>query len=150
MLGFGDGRSARKESHGVKWKLEVVPIPVTDIDRAKRFYSERLGFVVDHDTQINEHTRIVQLTPAGSACSVVIGVPTGAAPGSVRGVQIVVSDIDAARAELAGRGVEVSKIWHQRADGAMAEGKGGPWNAFVSFDDPDGNGWILQERPPEG
>jgi catechol 2,3-dioxygenase-like lactoylglutathione lyase family enzyme len=134
----------------VDWKLEVVPIPVADVDVAKQFYSERLGFVVDHDTQISEYSRIVQLTPPGSACSVVLGAPTGTAPGSIRGVQLVVPDIEAARAELAGRGVEVSGVWHYRPDGALAEGGGGPWNAFVSFDDPDGNGWILQERPPEG
>ncbi|NUS03066.1 MAG: VOC family protein [Nonomuraea sp.] len=129
------------------WKLEVVPIPVSDIDKAKEFYSERLGFVVDHDTQISPDTRVVQLTPPGSACSVVIGVDTGSAPGSLKGLQIVVPDIDAARAQLDERGVEVGTVKHYTEDGRLAEGKGGPWNSFVFFNDLDGNSWILQERP---
>jgi catechol 2,3-dioxygenase-like lactoylglutathione lyase family enzyme len=129
------------------WKLEVVPIPVADVDKAKRFYSEGLGFVVDHDTQISPGVRVVQLTPRGSACSVVIGAGTGTPPGAVQGLQLVVPDIDAARSELAGRGVEVGTVKHYQKDGSLAEGKGGRWNAFVFFNDLDGNGWILQERP---
>ncbi|GAA3688403.1 VOC family protein [Nonomuraea antimicrobica] len=126
------------------WKLEVVSIPVADVERAKRFYSEQLGFVVDHDTQISPGARVVQLTPRGSACSVVIGAPAG---GVAKGLQLVVPDIDAARAELAGRGVEVSAVQHYERDGTLAEGRGGRWNSFVFFNDLDGNGWVLQERP---
>src|SRR5512134_1011560 len=95
------------------WKLEVVVVPVADVDRAKRFYSEQVGFVVDHDTRISDEMRVVQLTPPGSACSIVVG--AGMAdmpPGSVKGLQLVVSNIEAARAELVERGVEVSKIQH--------------------------------------
>ncbi|TDD41746.1 VOC family protein [Nonomuraea terrae] len=131
------------------WKLEVVPIPVADVDKAKRFYSEQLGFVVDHDTRTGDDVRIVQLTPPGSACSIVIGAPTGTEPGAVRGLQIVVPDVDAARAELAGRGVEVSAVKHYAEDGTLAEGRGGRWNSFVFFNDLDGNGWVLQERPAD-
>ncbi len=129
------------------WKLELVVIPVADVDRAKRFYSEQLGFVVDHDTRVSDEARVVQLTPPGSACSIAIG--TGiveSAPGSVQGIQLVVSDIDAARAELVERGAEVSKVQH--FDGPVrVDGRGGDWNSFVFFSDPDGNGWTVQERP---
>ncbi|WP_336205158.1 VOC family protein [Nonomuraea sp. LPB2021202275-12-8] len=128
------------------WKIEVIPVPVTDVEQAKVFYSERMGFVVDHDTRVSEETRIVQLTPPGSGCSIVLGASTGMPPGSVRGVQIVVDDIDAARERLAERGVEVSTVKHYDKDGGLAEGKGGRWNAFVFFNDLDGNGWVLQER----
>ncbi|GAA4581540.1 VOC family protein [Planotetraspora phitsanulokensis] len=131
------------------WKLEVVPIPVSDIDRAKSFYGEQVGFAVDHDTQAGPGTRFVQLTPPGSACSIVLGVNSGMPPGSVQGVQIVVPDIEAARAQLAERGVAVSPVQHFGADGALADGHGGRWNAFVFFSDPDGNGWVLQERPAD-
>jgi catechol 2,3-dioxygenase-like lactoylglutathione lyase family enzyme len=126
------------------WKLEVVSIPVSDIDKAKRFYGEQVGFVVDHDTQISPGVRVVQLTPRGSACSIVIGAPAG---GVVKGLQLVVPDIEAARAELAGRGVEVSEVKHYGEDGCLADGKGGRWNSFVFFNDLDGNGWVLQEGP---
>lgn len=129
------------------YKLEVVVVPVSDVDRAKHFYAEQMGFVVDVDHAPNEHVRIVQLTPPGSACSVTIG--TGLAdmaPGSLKGLQLVVDDIEAAHAELSGRGVPLSSIQHH--DGtAFVEGKGGPWNSFVFFSDPDGNGWAIQERP---
>lgn len=131
----------------MEWKLEVVVVPVSDVDRAKRFYSEQIGFVVDVDHQASETTRVVQLTPPGSACSITIG--TGlveSAPGSLQGLQLVVSDIDAARALLVERGVEVSPVRH--FDGAKwAEGRGGDWNSFIFFSDPDGNGWTVQERP---
>ena len=131
------------------WKIEVVIIPVTDIDRAKRFYAEQCGFVVDLDHQASETMRLVQLTPPGSGCSITIGTGiTDAEPGSVRGIQIVVDDIDAARAQLVERGVEASPVQHF-VDGAWADGHGGPWNSFVRFSDPDGNGWVLQERPSD-
>jgi catechol 2,3-dioxygenase-like lactoylglutathione lyase family enzyme len=129
------------------WKLEVVVIPVADVDRAKRFYSEQVGFVVDHDTRISDEMRVVQLTPPGSACSIVLG--TGiveSVPGSVQGVQLVVSDIEAARAELVERGVEAGPVQHID-DGVWVEGRGGDWNSFIFFSDPDGNGWAVQERP---
>lgn len=129
------------------WKLEVVVVPVTDVERAKRFYSEQVGFVVDHDTQVNDEMRIVQLTPPGSACSIVVG--TGIVdmlPGSVKGLQLVVSNIEAARAELAERGVEVSVIQHYEG-AVLVDGRGGDWNSFIFFSGPDGNGWVVQERP---
>jgi len=132
------------------WKLELVVVPVTEVDRAKRFYSDQVGFVVDHDTRVDDEMRVVQLTPPGSACSIALG--TGVVdtpPGSVQGLQLVVSDIDAARAELAARGVVVSEIQHY--EGARrVDGRGGPWNSFVFFSDPDDNGWVLQERPAAG
>jgi catechol 2,3-dioxygenase-like lactoylglutathione lyase family enzyme len=116
------------------FKLELVAVPVSDVDRAKRFYTEQAGFVADHDHQVNDELRFVQLTPPGSACSITIGVGVvDTQPGSVRGLQLVVDDIDAARAELVGRGVEVSEI--QRF----------PWGAFVFFQDPDGNAWAVQD-----
>lgn len=129
------------------WKLEVVVVPVTDVDRAKRFYSEQVGFVVDVDHQPNEQFRVVQLTPPGSGCSVTIG--KGLAdmkPGTLKGLQLVVADINAARAELVERGVDVSPVKHFE-DGAMVDGPGGPWNSFLFFDDPDGNSWAVQEKP---
>jgi catechol 2,3-dioxygenase-like lactoylglutathione lyase family enzyme len=129
------------------WKLEVVVVPVSDVDRAKAFYSEQLGFNVDVDHRPNEHFRVVQLTPPGSGCSVTIG--TGLAPmepGSLKGLQLVVSDVEAARAQLVERGVDVSPIRH--FDGTdWADGHGGPWNSFIFFDDPDGNSWAVQEKP---
>lgn len=130
------------------WKLEVVVVPVADIDRAKQFYSEQVGFVVDHDTCMSDTVRVVQLTPPGSGCSVVIGMGLGndMRPGSLKGLQLVVADIDAAHAQLVERGVSVSPVSH--FEGAtLAEGRGGPWNSFIFFDDPDGNSWAVQERP---
>jgi catechol 2,3-dioxygenase-like lactoylglutathione lyase family enzyme len=129
------------------WKLELVVIPVTDVNRAKHFYAEQVGFVVDHDTNISDTVRIVQLTPPGSACSIAIGVAmVSSEPGSVQGIQLVVPDIEAARAQLVERGVEVSEIQH--FEGAeMLPGRGGDWNSFIFFRDPDGNGWVVQERP---
>ncbi|MFI0717154.1 VOC family protein [Streptomyces inhibens] len=131
------------------WKLELVPIPVTDVERAKRFYSEQMGFAVDHDMCVGGEVRIVQLTPPGSGCSIVIGAGAGVTevvPGSVQGLQLVVSDIAAARAQLVERGVAAGPVQHVE-NGAMADGPGGAWNSFVYFSDPDGNGWALQERP---
>jgi catechol 2,3-dioxygenase-like lactoylglutathione lyase family enzyme len=131
------------------YKLEVVVVPVSDVDRAKAFYGERCGFVVDLDTSINDNLRIVQLTPPGSQCSISIGKGiVDSVPGSLQGLQLVVDDIDAARAELSGRGVEVSSVRHFE-DGVWLEGHGGRWNSFADFKDPDGNGWTLQERPSE-
>lgn len=129
------------------WKIELIPVPVSDIDRAKHFYSEQLGWVVDLDHQPNETTRLVQLTPPGSGCSIMVGtMEFDTAPGSLQGIQIVVADIEAARAELVGRGVDCAPIRHFDGNG-WADGKGGDWNSFVNFSDPDGNGWVLQESP---
>ena len=131
------------------WKLEVVVVPVSDVDRAKTFYAEKVGLNVDHDTRVVEGVRIVQLTPPGSACSIAIG--TGiveSQPGSVQGLQLVVSDIEAARAELVERGVEVSEI--QEFVGGVWVSANPPfddWNSFVFFNDPDGNGWAVQQGP---
>lgn len=129
------------------WTLELVVVPVTDVERAKRFYNEQLGFAVDHDTRASDEMRIVQLTPPGSGCSIAIGAGlTDSPPGSAQGLQLVVSDIDAARAQLTGHGVDVSKIQHyEGAD--LVDGPGGRWNSFIFFNDPDGNGWVVQERP---
>ena len=128
------------------YRLEVVVVPVTDVDRAKAFYGERCGFTVDLDTT-NGSLRVVQITPPGSACSITIGTGiTTSEPGSYEGLQLVVTDIEAARAELIGRGVDVGPIRHFE-NGEWLEGKGGPWNSFANFVDPDGNGWILQETP---
>ena len=121
------------------WKLELVAVPVTDVDRAKAFYVDKVGFVADHDHRVSDEVRFVQLTPPGSACSIAIG--TGlvqTSPGSAQGLQMVVPDVEAARAELAGRGLDVGEIDRQ------------PWGSFVYFTDPDGNGWAVQELPPRG
>jgi catechol 2,3-dioxygenase-like lactoylglutathione lyase family enzyme len=131
------------------WKLELVVVPVADVERAKRFYSEQAGFAVDHDTDFGE-MRIVQLTPPGSGCSIAVGTGlTPMAPGSLQGLQIVVPDVEAARAELADRGVEVTPVRHLEGT-EWQDGRGGDWNSFVFFSDPDGNGWVLQERPAAG
>jgi catechol 2,3-dioxygenase-like lactoylglutathione lyase family enzyme len=119
------------------FKLELVAIPVSDVDRAKEFYVERAGFNPDHDHAVGEDLRFVQLTPPGSACSIAIGHGlTDAAPGSVKGMQMVVTDIEAAHSELAGRGVDVSDIQDL------------PWGSFVFFEDPDGNHWAVQQIQP--
>ena len=129
------------------WKLEVVPIPVTDVERSRRFYSEQAGFVVDLDIELGGGMRLVQLTPPGSACSIQLNAGlTGPVPGSVRGLQLVVPDVEAARTALVERGVEASPVRHMDG-GEWHEGPGGDWNSFVFFSDPDGNGWILQESP---
>jgi catechol 2,3-dioxygenase-like lactoylglutathione lyase family enzyme len=130
------------------WKLEVVIVPVSDVDRAKQFYHEQIGFAVDHDTRISDEVRIVQLTPPGSGCSIVIGQGMGndMPPGSLKGLQLVVSDVNAAHAQLVAGGVRVSPVSH--LEGAtLVEGRGGRWNSFVFFSDPDGNEWAVQERP---
>jgi catechol 2,3-dioxygenase-like lactoylglutathione lyase family enzyme len=121
------------------FKLELVAVPVSDVDRAKAFYTDRLGFTADHDHQVDEHVRFVQLTPPGSACSIAIGEGImDTEPGSVQGLQLVVADIEAARDQLAGGGVDVSEI------------QDFPWGRFVFFKDPDGNGWAVQEIQARG
>jgi catechol 2,3-dioxygenase-like lactoylglutathione lyase family enzyme len=120
-------------------KLELVAVPVSDVDRAKAFYAERAGFAVDNDVTVQEGLRFVQLTPPGSGCSIAIGEGiTEMEPGSVEGLQLVVEDIEAARDELAGQGLEVSDI------------QDFPWGRFVFFSDPDGNGWAVQQIPDYG
>jgi catechol 2,3-dioxygenase-like lactoylglutathione lyase family enzyme len=119
------------------WKLELVAVPVSDVDRAKAFYTEKVGFNADHDHPVSDDLRFVQLTPPGSACSIALGIGvTDAAPGSVQGLQIVVDDVEAARAQLVDRGVEASDV------------EVFPWGSFVFFGDPDGNRWALQQLPP--
>ncbi|MBT1002283.1 VOC family protein [Paenarthrobacter sp. DKR-5] len=121
----------------MEWKLELVPVPVTDVDRAKSFYVNQIGFTDDHDYQVNEELRFVQLTPPGSACSIVIGTGiTDMKPGTQRGLQMVVEDAAAAQRHLLDNGVEASDIDVQ------------PWGMFVYFSDPDGNTWSLQQIPP--
>ena len=132
----------------MEWKLEVVPVPVTDVDRAKDFYAEKMGFNLDHDSRVSDETRVVQLTPRGSACSIVIGTGlSDMAPGSLRGLQLVVSDIHAARTQLVERGVEVGEVqvfdsgsFRPSREGDTLDNVG-----FVFFSDPDGNGWALQQ-----
>jgi catechol 2,3-dioxygenase-like lactoylglutathione lyase family enzyme len=118
------------------FKLELISVPVSNVDRAKAFYTEKAGFNADHDHTVSDEVRFVQLTPPGSACSIAIGTGlTQMAPGSLEGLQVVVEDIEAARSELAGRGVEVSDV------------QVFPWGSFVYFSDPDGNSWAVQEIP---
>jgi catechol 2,3-dioxygenase-like lactoylglutathione lyase family enzyme len=140
----------------VDWTLEVVLVPVSDVDRAKRFYSEQVGFTVDFDTQASDEVRNVQLTPPGSGCSIALSTllltpagPVTPPPGSAQGLQLVVADVQAARDDLRRRGVDVGEV-HHFADGGWQPGRGGRWNSFVFFNDPDGNGWIVQERPAPG
>ena len=119
------------------WKLELIAVPVSDVDRAKAFYTDQVGFNPDHDHKVSDEIRFVQLTPPGSACSIALG--TGVVdtpPGSLQGLQLVVSDIQAAHDELAGRGVDVTEV------------QTFPWGSFVFFSDPDGNGWSVQQLPP--
>jgi len=129
------------------FKLEVVVVPVTDVDRAKAFYADTLGFHVGVDYSPSPAFRIVQMTPPGSGCSVTIG--KGLAqmePGSLKGLQLCVGDIDAAHALLTERGAPISAIQHHDGSG-FVDGKGGEWNSFFFFDDPDGNSWAIQESP---
>lgn len=121
------------------WKIELIAVPVTDVDRAKAFYVDRVGFHADHDYPVQEGLRFVQLTPPGSACSIVIGEGiTEMKPGSQTGIQVVVPDADAARAHLLEHGVDASEVDDQ------------PWGRFVTFSDPDGNRWALQQIVPQG
>jgi catechol 2,3-dioxygenase-like lactoylglutathione lyase family enzyme len=118
------------------YKLELVAVPVSDVDRAKAFYTEQAGFEADHDHTVSDELRFVQLTPPGSHCSIAVGRGvTDAEPGSVRGLQLVVSDIEAARRELSSRGLDVGDVQHF------------PWGSFLFFSDPDGNGWAVQAMP---
>jgi len=129
-------------------RLEVVLVPVSDVDAAKAFYTERVGFVLDVDHRAGDDFRVVQMTPPGSACSVTIGTGiTDSAPGSVRGTHLVVTDIVAAREELLGRGVEVSDVRHMGSEGWQpgADPEHRDYASFADFRDPDGNSWILQE-----
>ncbi len=119
------------------WKLELVNVPVSDVDRAKAFYTQQVGFHEDVDATVSDEIRFVQLTPPGSGCSISIGIGlSDMEPGSVRGLQLVVPDIHAARAELVGRGVDVTEVDVL------------PWGSFVFFRDPDGNAWAVQQPPP--
>ena len=119
------------------WKIELLAVPVTDIDRAKAFYVDQVGFIADHDVRVNENLRFVQLTPPGSACSIAIGEGiTDMVPGSQKGIQIVVANAEVAHAALISKGVAASDIDDQ------------PWGRFVYFSDPDGNDWALQQLPP--
>ena len=130
------GRPAGASVSGMEMKLELVAVPVTDVDRANHFYGEQVGFHADHDHRVSDGLRFVQLTPPGSACSIVIGEGiTEMAPGSQQGLQMVVADAEAAREELRGRGVAASDVDAQ------------PWGKFVYFSDPDGNTWALQQLP---
>ncbi len=121
------------------WKLELIMLPVADVDRSRAFYTEQVGFVADHDVQVDDDVRFVQLTPPGSACSIAIGTGiTDGAPGSVKGLQMVVPDIQAAHDELARRGMDISEV------AELA------WGSFVYFSDPDGNSWAVQQLPARG
>jgi predicted enzyme related to lactoylglutathione lyase len=117
------------------WRLELVEVPVTDVDRAKAFYTERAGFTLDHDHQVTDELRFVQLTSPGSACSIALGTGLGDKPPGSAQLQLVVSDIHAARDELVGRGLEVGEV------------QDFPWGSFVFFEDPDGNSWSVQQIP---
>lgn len=126
-------------------KLELIVVPVSDVDRAKAFYIEKTGFRLDVDHSAGEDFRVVQLTPPGSACA--IALMRNAAPGSLQGLHLVVSDIDAARAELIARGTEVGEVFHFGPEGQTPgpDPQRGDYNSFAAFTDPDGNGWLLQE-----
>lgn len=132
------------------WKLELVLVPVSDVDRAKAFYTEQCGFNLDVDHRASDDFRVVQMTPPGSACSISVGVGiTKAPPGTTEGLHLVVTDIDKARAELAGSGVDVSEVFHFGASGREP----GPhperadYGSYLAFSDPDGNSWVVQEVP---
>jgi|SRR5947208_739954 len=123
----------------MEWRLELIQVPVSDVDRAKTFYTDQVGFNADHDHQVSDELRFVQLTPPGSGCSIALGTGlTQMPPGSVQGLQLVVPDVHAARAQLVERGVEASEVQEF------------PWGSFVFFSDPDGNGWAIQQIPPRG
>jgi catechol 2,3-dioxygenase-like lactoylglutathione lyase family enzyme len=134
--GRREGLDAALGGARVDWKLELVILPVSDIDRAKSFYVDKIGFNADHDQRVNDQLRFVQLTPHGSACSIAFGEGiTTAPPGSVKGLQMVVADVQGARQELIGRGLEVAEVDVQ------------PWGSFIYFSDPDGNNWAVQQLP---
>ena len=142
MLQADDAEPPRERKGTMDYRLELVPIPVSDVDRAKAFYAEKVGFSVDHDVnadtdqRVSDERRVVQLTPPGSACSIAFGIGIlGTQPGSVQALHLVVSDVEAARAELTKRGVEVGEV--QDLGGVL----------YAHFSDPDGNGWALQQLP---
>jgi catechol 2,3-dioxygenase-like lactoylglutathione lyase family enzyme len=131
------------------WKIQVIPLPVSDVDRAKEFYTEQLGFTLDVDHRAGDDFRVVQLTPPGSNCSIMVGIGiTDGTPGSVKGVHIVVADIEAAHAELTERGVEISPLRHMSPNGWVdgVDPQHTDFNSFADFADPDGNSFVLQER----
>jgi catechol 2,3-dioxygenase-like lactoylglutathione lyase family enzyme len=131
----------------MEWKLEVIVLPVADLERAKRFYAEQVGFNVDVDRQITEQFRVVQLTPPGSGCSVsLVSGYSEMQPGTLKGLQLTVPDVRLARDQLVDRGVEVSPVRYMD-NGQWRDGHRGPWESFIFFNDPDGNGWAVQERP---
>ena len=144
----------------MEWRIELVLVPVSDVDRAKAFYRDQVGFVEDFDSRFGQDVRMVQLTPPGSGCSIALlsGLAPGPgqepmAPGSLNGLQVVVPDINAARARLSEHGVEVSEVLEfVEQDGTSTyrpvTGEPEGWNAYAFFSDPDGNGWILQQSPP--
>jgi catechol 2,3-dioxygenase-like lactoylglutathione lyase family enzyme len=138
----------------MNWTLEVVVVPVSDVDRAKAFYAEKVGFHVDHDTKISDENRVVQLTPPGSGCSIVVGkgIVPDMTPGSLKGLQLVVSDIHAARAELLERGVDVTEVQVAGESGFRPSREGDALDnvGFVFFNDPDGNGWAVQQISSRG
>jgi len=141
-----DPVASTKGEKVVDWKLELVVVPVSDVDRAKAFYLEKAGFVLDVDHVAGDF-RVVQLTPAGSACSIALMRHTEGAAGSLQGLQLVVPDIDAARAALVGRGMDASEVFHFES-GRQVPGpdpERAAYNSFLSFSDPDGNGWMVQE-----
>jgi predicted enzyme related to lactoylglutathione lyase len=133
-----EGAEGEDAGLSMDYRLELIQVPVTDIDRAIAFYTEKAGFNLDHDHTVSEEIRFVQITPPGSACSIAVGKLSEMEPGSQQGLQVVVEDIEAAHAELSGRGVDVSEI------------QDFPWGRFVYFKDPDGNGWALQQIPERG
>jgi predicted enzyme related to lactoylglutathione lyase len=135
--GVGLTQNHAEKGRDMDWKLELIAVPVSDVERAKAFYTEAFGFNLDHDHVVNDELRFVQLTPPGSGCSIAIGTGlTDAAPGSMKGLQLVVADIEAARAELVERGATVSDV------------QDFPWGRFLFLADPDGNAWAVQEIPP--
>ena len=138
----------------MNWTMEVVVVPVSDVDRAKSFYADKVGFNVDHDTKISDENRVVQLTPPGSGCSIVVGkgIVPEMAPGSLKGLQLVVSDIHAAHDQLVERGVEVSDVQVADESGFRPSREGDALDnvGFVFFNDPDGNGWGVQQISARG
>lgn len=134
------------------WKLEVVVVPVSDVSRAIGFYRDKVGFALDLHQTMGDSVEIAQLTPPGSGCSITVSLGmVDMEPGSVKGLQLVVPDIDAARTQLLERGVDVSPVRHVDMGGSWewVDGPGGRWNSFIFFDDPDGNSWVVQERPAD-
>jgi catechol 2,3-dioxygenase-like lactoylglutathione lyase family enzyme len=137
----------------MEYTIEVLNLPVADVDRAKEFYADKCGFHVDLDQEVAPGVRIVQITPPGSRCSIALaqGMPSAPTqdvmePGTLRGVQVCVTDITSAHQELSARGVDISPVQHVGPSG-WTDGKGDTWNSFAFFTDPDGNGWVLQEAP---